>query len=51
MTAAWAEVIVNLLDNAISFSPSGGRVAAVDAADRSRKRTLLIEDEGPGIPE
>ena len=31
-----SQVIVNLLDNAISFSPPGGRVAVRGAADRSR---------------
>ena len=31
-----SQVIVNLLDNAISFSPPGGRVAVVTRSDRAR---------------
>ncbi|WP_228243105.1 stimulus-sensing domain-containing protein [Porphyrobacter sp. GA68] len=42
-------VITNLLDNAVSFSPSGGRVAvSVEAKDR--RVVLSVTDEGPGIP-
>jgi signal transduction histidine kinase len=42
-------MIMNLLDNAIRYSPSGGRVrVTVDAADRTA--TVSVEDSGPGIP-
>ena len=44
------QVIVNLLDNAISFSPSGGRVAVVTRRIGPEIQ-IAIEDEGPGIPE
>ena len=45
-----SQVIVNLLDNAISFSPPGGRVAVVTRRIGSEIQ-IAIEDEGPGIPE
>jgi two-component system, OmpR family, sensor histidine kinase ChvG len=43
-------VIGNLLDNAISFSPSGGivRIAATRDGDDV---VVMVDDEGPGIPE
>jgi two-component system sensor histidine kinase ChvG len=44
------QVIVNLLDNAISFSPPGGRVAVVTRRIGPEIQ-IAIEDEGPGIPE
>jgi two-component system sensor histidine kinase ChvG len=43
-------VIQNLLDNAVSFSPPGGRIWA-DIVQREDWITLTICDEGPGIPE
>ncbi|MFL4999169.1 MAG: stimulus-sensing domain-containing protein [Xanthobacteraceae bacterium] len=45
-----SQVIVNLLDNAISFSPPGGRVAVVTRRIGPEIQ-ITIEDEGPGIPE
>jgi two-component system, OmpR family, sensor histidine kinase ChvG len=45
-----SQVIVNLLDNAISFSPSGGRVAVL-ARRIGHEIQIAVEDEGPGIPE
>jgi two-component system sensor histidine kinase ChvG len=44
-----SQVIVNLLDNAISFSPPGGRVAVV-ARRIGPEIQIAVEDEGPGIP-
>ena len=44
-----AQVVRNLLDNAISFSPDGGRVR-ISATGAGRRVTLRVEDEGPGIP-
>ncbi len=45
-----SQVIVNLLDNAISFSPPGGRVT-VAARRIGSEIQIAVEDEGPGIPE
>ena len=44
------QVIVNLLENAISFSPTGGRVAVVTRRIGPEIQ-IAVEDEGPGIPE
>jgi len=45
-----SQVIVNLLDNAISFSPPGGRVS-VKAKRVGSEIQIVVEDEGPGIPQ
>jgi two-component system sensor histidine kinase ChvG len=45
-----SQVIVNLLDNAISFSPPGGRIAVV-ARRIGSDIQISVEDEGPGIPQ
>lgn len=50
-----AQVVENLLDNAVSFTPPEGTVtvtvrAVTDAAGRELAR-LTVEDTGPGIPE
>ncbi len=45
-----AQVFANLIDNAISFSPQGGRVAVRLEATEDLVR-ITVEDEGPGLPE
>ena len=45
-----SQVIVNLLDNAISFSPPGGRVAVL-VRRIGHEIQISVEDEGPGIPD
>jgi len=45
-----SQVIANLLDNAISFSPPGGKVT-VAARRIGPEIQIAVEDEGPGIPE
>lgn len=45
-----ARVIENLIDNARSFSPEGGRVRiAVESGPT--EIAILVDDEGPGVPE
>jgi len=44
------QVLTNLIDNAISFSPEGGTVT-VRARSVPGFAEIAIEDEGPGIPE
>lgn len=45
-----AQVVANLLDNAVRHSPPGG-VVAVRAGRRNGERWVLeVQDEGPGIP-
>lgn len=43
-------VLVNLLDNAVSFSPPGGEIT-VDLARSDGRVRIAVSDEGPGIPE
>src|SRR5207253_5561787 len=43
------QILRNLLDNAVKFSPAGGTVRIrIDRSDG--KPSLSVEDEGPGIP-
>jgi len=47
------QVFRNLIDNARSFSPHGGRVTVSASIQRSKDGAFvraLIEDQGPGIP-
>lgn len=44
------QVLENLLDNAVSFTPDGSRI--VVATVREEKHALVrVQDEGPGIPD
>ena len=43
------QVVLNLLTNAVSFSPPGG-VITVDCCRRRGWVTLSVTDQGPGIP-
>jgi len=46
--ARLAQIIVNLLDNAVKYSPSGSRVTvALDVSDE--RVTLRVSDEGQGV--
>jgi two-component system sensor histidine kinase ChvG len=44
-----ARAVDNLIDNAISFSPSGGLVE-IAASRVSKQVRIRIDDEGPGVP-
>ncbi|MDF1720760.1 MAG: stimulus-sensing domain-containing protein [Minwuia sp.] len=44
------QVLRNLVDNAVSFSPDGGRVTVGVHAEDDQV-LLSVEDEGPGVPE
>ena len=44
------QVVANLLDNAISHSPDGGRVAVGARRNGGGSIELEVSDEGPGIP-
>jgi signal transduction histidine kinase len=41
--------VLNLLDNAVKFTPTGGHVA-VAVEDRGNFVGLTVRDNGPGIP-
>jgi two-component system OmpR family sensor kinase len=42
-------VLANLVDNALKFSPPGGRIV-VDCATDAHHAMLKVTDDGPGIP-
>ena len=42
--------LANLVDNAIDFSPRGGRVT-IEVVGHARSCDLVVRDPGPGIPE
>ena len=43
-------ILMNLLDNAIKYGPSG-QVVQVHAAAENGSVRLVVEDQGPGVPE
>lgn len=45
-----AQVVTNLLTNALKYVPAGGRVTLTTAADDHQVQ-LRVEDDGPGIPD
>ena len=44
------EALVNLLQNALDFSPAGGAVELTVTAE-PRRVVFVVEDRGPGVPE
>ena len=44
------EMLVNLVDNAIRYTPSGGRVTVRCGAGTAAAPFIEVEDTGPGIP-
>ena len=44
------QILANLLDNAVSFSPENGSIQ-VSCLEKEKKVYLVVEDEGPGFNE
>jgi signal transduction histidine kinase len=47
---ALAQALLNLLINAISHTPAGGRVRLTASADAAQRVTIRVTDTGPGVP-
>ena len=48
--AAVEQMVYNLVDNAVKYSPKGGRVG-VSCSETGGKARLVVQDQGPGIPD
>ena len=46
-----SQAIVNLLDNALKYTPAGGEVSVMAETGKDGRATITIADSGPGIPE
>jgi two-component system phosphate regulon sensor histidine kinase PhoR len=44
-----AQVLINLLDNAVKFTPDGGRIR-IEARAAGDRLSIAVSDTGPGIP-
>jgi heavy metal sensor kinase len=44
------QVLINLLDNAIKYSPSGARISVHVSSNDNQTAVVEITDDGPGIP-
>lgn len=44
-----AQSVANLLDNAIKYTPAGGRIALA-VRDAGERAELIVADSGPGVP-
>jgi two-component system cell cycle sensor histidine kinase PleC len=44
------QICLNLLSNALKFTPRGGRITVVVAADTEGGQLISVRDTGPGIP-
>jgi two-component system phosphate regulon sensor histidine kinase PhoR len=44
------QVLLNILDNAVKFTPEGGQISITASEDQKNFITLKITDTGPGIP-
>ncbi len=45
------ELLANLIDNALKYTPPGGRITARSGTGEDRRPFIEVEDNGPGIPE
>jgi two-component system cell cycle sensor histidine kinase PleC len=46
---AFKQVLINLVSNAVKFTPIGGRVAVVASRTHGGEFQMMVEDNGPGI--
>lgn len=44
------QVLGNLIDNALRWTPAGGTVEVTARSDISARVTIIVQDSGPGVP-